>query len=91
MLSHLGVVVGGVILAHVLMGAFTGFAFGLVTDDIGGNTLRMTGAALAYLPAVLVVVGVGVVGFRTVSDVRRRRSPGESWRHASCSGNSARC
>lgn len=63
MLSHLGVVVGGVILAHVLMGAFTGFAFGLVTDDIGGNTLRMTGAALAYLPAVLVVVGLVSLAF----------------------------
>ncbi|MFD6516266.1 ABC transporter permease [Rhodococcus sp. NPDC060176] len=63
MLSHLGVVVGGVILAHVLMGAFTGFAFGLVTDDIGGNTFRMTGAALAYLPAVLVVVGLVSLAF----------------------------
>ncbi|MFE4499041.1 ABC transporter permease [Rhodococcus sp. NPDC056743] len=63
LLSHVSIVVGGVVLAHILAGAFTGFAFGLVTDDIAGNTARMTGAALAYLPAVLVVLAVVALVF----------------------------
>ena len=63
MLSHVSIVVGGVVLAHILAGVFTGFAFGLVTDDIAGNTARMTGAALAYLPAVLVVLAVVALVF----------------------------
>ncbi|KJF20443.1 anibiotic ABC transporter [Rhodococcus sp. AD45-ID] len=63
MLSHVSTVVGGVVLAHILAGVFTGFAFGLVTDDIAGNTVRMAGAALAYLPAVLVVLAVVALVF----------------------------
>jgi len=60
-LSHLAVAVGGSALLLAVAGLATGLGYGLRTGSPGPETARMLGAAMAQLPATLLVAGVAVV------------------------------
>ena len=60
-LSHLGVAAGGSALLLAVAGLATGLGYGLRTGSPGPETARMLGAAMAQLPATLLVAGVAVV------------------------------
>ncbi len=61
--SHLAVALFGMALLVVLAGLAAGVTYGVVIGDVGGQALRLVAAALAYLPAVLVVAGLVVAVF----------------------------
>ncbi|MHA4848905.1 ABC transporter permease [Rhodococcus sp. MSC1_016] len=63
MLAHVGLVVSGIVVLQALTGAATGLAYGLVTDDVPGKVVHLTGAALVFVPAIAVVAAVAVVSF----------------------------
>ncbi len=60
-LSHLTVAVAGTALLLVVAGVATGLGYGLSVAGAGGETARMLGAAIAQLPAALVIVGVAML------------------------------
>ncbi|MEV2226115.1 anibiotic ABC transporter [Nocardia vinacea] len=55
MLAHVGLVAAGIVALQVLTGASTGLAYGLVVGDVPDQVVRLTGAALVFVPAILVV------------------------------------
>lgn len=63
-LSHVAIAVAGVVGLLALLGATTGLAYGLVSGDPAGHAASLTGAALARVPAVLVLAAtvLAVVG-----------------------------
>ena len=61
--AHVVVVSAGVVVLLALLGVSAGLVYGLAVDDVGGQAASLTGAALAYVPAVLVVTGVAVLAF----------------------------
>ncbi|WP_067865536.1 ABC transporter permease [Nocardia shimofusensis] len=63
--SHLTVAFLGSAVVAAAGGLGEGLIHGLMTDD-AGQPLRLAGAALVYVPAVWVVVGVAVLGFGLV-------------------------
>jgi ABC-2 type transport system permease protein len=63
MWSHIGVTLVGIVLLVVLAGLAAGVTYGLVIGDVAGQAPRLVAAALAYLPAVLVVAGLVVAAF----------------------------
>ena len=67
-LSHLAVAVAGTAVLLVTAGIATGLGYGLAAGGAGGETARMLGAALAQLPAALVIVGVAALAFGAVPD-----------------------
>ncbi|GAA0505191.1 exporter of polyketide antibiotics [Paractinoplanes deccanensis] len=58
--GHLSVTLAGTTLALVAIGAGTGLAYALTVSDMG-EVPRLIGAALAYLPAVLLIAAVAVL------------------------------
>jgi len=60
-LSHLAVAVGGSALLLAVAGLATGLGYGLRTGSPGPEVARMLGAAMAQLPATLLVAGVAIV------------------------------
>jgi len=60
-LSHLAVAVGGSALLLAVAGLATGLGYGLRTGSPGPEAARMLGAAMAQLPATLLVAGVAIV------------------------------
>jgi ABC-2 type transport system permease protein len=67
-LSHLLVAVAGTAVLLVLAGLATGLGYGLSVGGAGGETARMLGAAIAQLPAALVIVGVAALALGAVPD-----------------------
>lgn len=63
MSTHVLVVTGGVIVLQVLTGVATGFAYGAVIGDVPGQIVELTGAALLYVPAILVVTALAALIF----------------------------
>ena len=61
--SHVAVALFGMALLVVLAGLAAGVTYGVVIGDVGGQAPRLVAAALAYLPAVLVVAGLVVAVF----------------------------
>jgi ABC-2 type transport system permease protein len=61
--SHVAVALFGMALLVVLAGLAAGVTYGVVIGDVGGQAPRLVAAALAYLPAVLVVAGFVVAAF----------------------------
>ena len=62
-IGHLLVAALGMTLLLVVAGAAAGLGYGLRTGGAGSETARMLGAAVAQLPAALVIVAVTVVAF----------------------------
>jgi len=60
-LSHLAVAAGGSALLLAAAGLATGLGYGLRTGSPGPEVARMLGAAMAQLPATLLVAGVAIV------------------------------
>lgn len=60
-LSHVLVAVGGTAVLLVVAGVATGLGYGLSVAGAGGETARMLGAAIAQLPAALVIAGVAML------------------------------
>ncbi len=60
-LSHLAVAAGGAALLLAVAGLAAGLGYGLRTGSPGPEAARMLGAALAQLPATLLVAGIAVV------------------------------
>ena len=56
-LGHTAVTVGGVVAVLLAGGLGTGLVYGLIADDLS-QVGRLTGSALAYTPAVLVLSGL---------------------------------
>lgn len=75
MLSHLALVTMGVTALQALTGAAAGIAFGIVIGDVPGQLTRLTGAALVFVPAILVVTAVAAFLFGALPDW----SAGLSW------------
>jgi ABC-2 type transport system permease protein len=67
-LSHLLAAVAGTAVLLVLAGLAAGLGYGLSVGGAGGETARMLGAAIAQLPAALVIVGVAVLALGAVPD-----------------------
>ncbi|TQC38262.1 anibiotic ABC transporter, partial [Rhodococcus sp. WS4] len=63
MLAHVGLVTVGIVVLQALTGAATGLAYGLVTDDVPGKVVNLTGAALVFVPAIGVVAALAVLAF----------------------------
>ncbi|UZG58053.1 ABC transporter permease [Rhodococcus opacus] len=63
MLAHIGLVTVGIVVLQALTGAATGLAYGLVTDDVPGKVVNLTGAALVFVPAIGVVAALAVLAF----------------------------
>jgi ABC-2 type transport system permease protein len=61
--GHVLVAGAGSALLLALLGASTGLSYGLIVDDVAGETARLTGAALAWLPATLALGGFVVAVF----------------------------
>ncbi|MFD6058338.1 ABC transporter permease [Rhodococcus wratislaviensis] len=62
-LAHVGLVTVGIVVLQALTGAATGLAYGLVTEDVPGKVVNLTGAALVFVPAIGVVAAVVVLAF----------------------------
>ena len=60
MLAHVGLVTAGIAALQVLTGAAMGLAYGVIIGDVSGQVVRLTGAALVFVPAILVVAGAVV-------------------------------
>ncbi|MFC9832431.1 ABC transporter permease [Rhodococcus sp. NPDC127530] len=63
MLAHVGLVAVGIVVLQTLTGAATGLAYGLVTEDVPGKVVNLTGAALVFVPAIAVVAALVVLAF----------------------------
>jgi ABC-2 type transport system permease protein len=61
--SHIAVTLLGTVLLVVLAGLTAGLTYGIVIGDVDGQVPRLVAAALAYLPAVLVIAGFVVAAF----------------------------
>ncbi len=61
--SHIAVTLLGTVVLTVLAGLMAGLTYGIVIGDVDGQVPRLVAAALAYLPAVLVVAGLVVTAF----------------------------
>ena len=76
-LSHLTVAVAGMALLLAVAGVATGLGYGLSVGDAGGETARMLGAAIAQLPAALVIAAIAMLAARRAARrVRRARLAG---------------
>jgi ABC-2 type transport system permease protein len=62
-LSHISVAVGGACLLLVAAGLSTGLGYGILTGSVSTQVPRLLGAALARLPATMVVAAVAVLLF----------------------------
>ncbi len=62
-LGQITVAVGGAAALLAVAGVATGLGYGLQTGAAGPEAARLTGAALAQLPSVLVMAGVAVALF----------------------------
>ncbi|WP_037244533.1 ABC transporter permease [Rhodococcus wratislaviensis] len=62
-LAHVGLATVGIVVLQALTGAATGLAYGLVTEDVPGKVVNLTGAALVFVPAIGVVAAVVVLAF----------------------------
>jgi len=58
MLAHVGLVTAGIVVLQALTGAATGLAYGLTVGDVPAQVVRLTGAALVFVPAIAVVAAV---------------------------------
>src|SRR5580693_1279932 len=67
-LSHLLTAVAGTAVLLVLAGLAAGLGYGLSVGGAGGETARMVGAAIAQLPAALVIVGVAALALGALPD-----------------------
>src|SRR5262249_34829590 len=65
-LSQVVVAVAGTALLLLVAGVATGLGYGLSVGGAGGETARMLGAAIAQLPAALVIVGVATLAVGTL-------------------------
>ncbi|CRK53445.1 Anibiotic ABC transporter efflux pump [Rhodococcus sp. RD6.2] len=63
MVAHVGLVTAGVVVLQLLTGVAAGLAYGVVIGDVSDQVTGLTGAALAFVPAILVVVGVAALLF----------------------------
>ncbi|MFC9555685.1 ABC transporter permease [Rhodococcus sp. NPDC056960] len=63
MLAHTGLVVTGIVVLQMVTGVASGLAYGLVTEDVPGNIVSLTGAALVFVPAIAVVAALVVLLF----------------------------
>ena len=63
MASHITVAVLGTATILALSGLATGFTYGLIIGDVGGQVPTMVGAGLVQLPASLTLAGVVVAAF----------------------------
>jgi ABC-2 type transport system permease protein len=63
LLSHLAFALLGPAVMLAVTGAATGLAYGLAVSDVAGRMPRLTGAALAHVPAVWVLVGLAALLF----------------------------
>ncbi|MCQ4119748.1 ABC transporter permease [Rhodococcus tibetensis] len=63
MLAHVGLVTVGIVVLQALTGAATGLAYGLVTEDVPGKVVNLTGAALVFVPAIGVVAALVALSF----------------------------
>jgi ABC-2 type transport system permease protein len=61
--SHMAVAVAGAALLLAVAGVAAGLGYGLRTGSAGTEVARMTGAALAQLPPVLVLAAIAVLVF----------------------------
>jgi ABC-2 type transport system permease protein len=61
--SHIAVAVAGAALLLAVAGVATGLGYGLRAGSAGSEVARMTGAALAQLPAALVLAAVAIAVF----------------------------
>lgn len=61
--SHLAFAIGGTGVLLAAFGAATGLVYGAQVHDVGGQTLRLTAAALVQLPAAWVLAALGVALF----------------------------
>jgi ABC-2 type transport system permease protein len=66
LLSHVTWAVLGSGLLLLVLGAATGLAYGLVTGDVAGKTVRLAGAAAIWWPATLALGAVVVALFGVV-------------------------
>jgi ABC-2 type transport system permease protein len=64
--SHLIFAIAGTAVLLGLAGAAAGVAYGARVHDVGGQTARLFGAALAQAPAAWVLAGVGIALFGLV-------------------------
>lgn len=62
-LSHISIVIAGVVGLGVLAGFSTGLSYALVADDVWSQVGGITAAGLVQVPAVLVFVGFAVAAF----------------------------
>ena len=62
-LSHIAMAVAGAALLLAVAGVTTGLGYGLRAGSAGTEVARMTGAALAQLPSVLVLAAIAVLVF----------------------------
>jgi polyether ionophore transport system permease protein len=62
-LSHIGVAVGGACLLLVTAGLSAGLGYGILTGSVGTQVPSLLGAALARLPATLVLAAVAIAVF----------------------------
>jgi ABC-2 type transport system permease protein len=60
--SHLLIALGGSVVLAVGAGLGLGITYGIVIDDLG-QVARLTGAAVAYVPALWIVAGIAFVVF----------------------------
>jgi ABC-2 type transport system permease protein len=67
-LSHLIVAVAGTAALLAVAGLAAGLGYGLSVGGAGGETARMLGAAIAQLPAALVIVGVAALATGALPD-----------------------
>ncbi|MGC5161854.1 ABC transporter permease [Rhodococcus sp. DT1] len=61
MLAHVGLVAAGIATLQALTGAAMGLAHGVIVGDVPGQVAALTGAALVFVPAVLVVAAAVVL------------------------------
>jgi polyether ionophore transport system permease protein len=64
--SHLAIAALGTVVVLVAVGVGAGISHGLRTGDVGGQVPRLVGAALAQVPAALVLAGLTVALFGLV-------------------------
>src|SRR4029078_12304069 len=62
-LSHISVAVGGACLLLATAGLSAGLGYGVLTGSVSTQVARLLGAALARLPATMVVAAVAVLLF----------------------------
>lgn len=75
LLGHLTFALLGPAVMLAVTGLVAGLAYGLSAGDVVGRTARLTGAAVAHVPAVWVLVGLAVLLFGLLPRV----STGAAW------------